>query len=80
MPTPPEVALRIMSMVEDPEPTVEDLEEVLSAEPAIVHKLLQVANAPLFAGSGHQGGWTLHDAIVRLGSARWERLPSRSSS
>ncbi len=69
-----------MSMVEDPEPTVEDLEEVLSAEPAIVHKLLQVANSPLFAGSGHQGGWTLHDAIVRLGSARWERLPSRSSS
>ena len=45
-----------MSMVEDPEPTVEDLEEVLSAEPAIVHEILQVANSPLFAGSGHQGG------------------------
>lgn len=67
LPTLPEVALRIMTMVEDPEPTAGDLEEVLTADAAIVHKLLQVVNSSLFAGSGHKGGWTLHDAIVRLG-------------
>ncbi|MBT3344519.1 MAG: HDOD domain-containing protein [Gemmatimonadetes bacterium] len=67
LPTLPEVALRIMTMVEDPEPSVTDLAEVLTADAAIVHKLLQVVNSPLFAGSGHKGGWTLHDAIVRLG-------------
>ncbi|MBT4098660.1 MAG: HDOD domain-containing protein [Gemmatimonadetes bacterium] len=67
LPTLPEVALRIMTMVEDPESTATDLEDVLTADAAIVHKLLQVVNSPLFAGSGHQGGWTLHDAIVRLG-------------
>jgi len=67
LPTLPEVALRIMTMVEDPKSTVEELEDVLTADPAIVHKLVQVVNSPLFAGSGHKGGWTLHDAIVRLG-------------
>jgi HD-like signal output (HDOD) protein len=67
LPTLPEVALRIMSMVEDPDSGVDDLEDLLTADPAIVHKLLQVVNSPLFAGSGHKGGLTLHDAIVRLG-------------
>ena len=67
LPTLPEVAMRIMAMVDDPEHSVAELEEVLTSDPAIVHKLIQVVNSPLFAGSGHKGGWSLHDAIVRLG-------------
>lgn len=67
LPTLPEVALRILAMVDDPQVTVEDLENVLINDPAIVHKLLRVVNSPVFAGSGHQGGWTLQEAIVRLG-------------
>ena len=67
LPTLPEVAMRIMAMVDDPDPTIEEVEEVLTSDPAIVHKLLQVVNSPLFAGSGHKGGWSLHDAIVRVG-------------
>ena len=67
LPTLPAVALRIMAMMEDPRPTARDLEEVLMSDPAIVHKLLQVINSPIFAGSGHKGGWTLQQAIVRLG-------------
>ena len=67
LPTLPEVALRILAMVDDPQVTVEDLEDVLINDPAIVHKLLRVVNSPVFAGSGHQGGWTLQEAIVRLG-------------
>ena len=67
LPTLPAVAVRIMAMVEDPRPSAGDLEEVLMSDPAIVHKLLQVVNSPIFAGSGHKGGWTLKEAIVRLG-------------
>ena len=64
LPTLPEVVMRIMAMAEEP---VEDLEVVITSDPAIVHKLLQVINSPLFAGSGHKGGWSMHDAIVRIG-------------
>ena len=67
LPALPEIAVRIMTMIQDPRPTVEDLEEVLTSDPAIVHKLLQVINSPVFAGSGHKGGWSLGEAIVRLG-------------
>ena len=47
LPTLPEIAIRIMTMIQDPKPTVEDLEEVLTSDPAIVHKLLQVVNSPV---------------------------------
>lgn len=67
LPTLPEVVMRIMAMAEEPDGTVEDLEVVITSDPAIVHKLLQVINSPLFAGSGHKGGWSMHDAIVRIG-------------
>lgn len=67
LPTLPEVALRIMAMVDNPDGNSEDLEAVLTADPAIVHKVLQIVNSPLFAGSGHKGGMSLNDAIVRLG-------------
>ena len=56
LPTLPAVALRIMAMMEDPRPTARHLEEVLMSDPAIVHKLLQVINSPIFAGGGKKGG------------------------
>ena len=67
LPTLPEVALRIMRMADDPQSTVEDLEEVLISDPAVVHRLLQVVNSPVFAGVGHRERWSLQEAIVRLG-------------
>ncbi|MFH1571718.1 MAG: HDOD domain-containing protein [Gemmatimonadota bacterium] len=67
LPTLPQVALRIMGMIGDPDSTVEDLEEVLTADPAVVHKLLQVVSSPVFAGRGNKDGWSLPEAIVRLG-------------
>ncbi|MBT4611291.1 MAG: HDOD domain-containing protein, partial [Gemmatimonadetes bacterium] len=67
LPTLPEVVLRIMEVVADPNSSPEELEEVLRSDPAIVHKLLQVVNTPAFAGAAQKGEWTLHDAIVRLG-------------
>jgi len=67
LPTLPEIALRIMRMVADPQTTVEDLEEVLTSDPSIVHKLIQVVNSPVFAGAGHKDDWTLQEAIIRMG-------------
>ena len=40
---------------------------MLCRDPALVLKLMRVANAPAFAGTGHKGKWTLQEAIVRLG-------------
>ena len=67
LPTLPEVALKIMNMVDDPQTSIEDLDEVVTRDPAIVHKLLQIVNSPAFAGTGHHGDWTLQEALVRLG-------------
>ena len=67
LPTVPELALRIMNMVEDPNTTVEELEEVVMRDPAVVHKLIQVVNTTVFAGATHRESWPLQEAIVRLG-------------
>lgn len=67
LPTLPAVALKIMNMVEDPQTSVEDLDKVVTSDPAIVHKLLQVINSPIFAGVGHKEGWPLKEALVRIG-------------
>ncbi|MFA6109725.1 MAG: HDOD domain-containing protein [Candidatus Latescibacterota bacterium] len=67
LPTLPEVALRIMRLVEDPDSTVEELEALLTRDPAVVHRLLQVVGAAAIGGATHRSRWTLHEAIVRLG-------------
>ena len=72
LPTLPEIALRIMAMIEEPDAQAGALEELISSDPAIVHRLLQVVSTPLFAGSGQRaGGWTVQDAILRLG---WKKV------
>jgi hypothetical protein len=70
-PTLPEIVLRLARLLKNPRSTIKDLEEVLIGDPAIVHKLLQVINTPIFAGAGHKGSWTLKEAIVRLGLKKW---------
>lgn len=67
LPTLPVIVLRIMRLINDPQSTVEDLEKVLISDPAVVHKLVQVVNSPIFAGEGRRNRWTLKEAIVRLG-------------
>ena len=70
LPTLPEIVLQIMKMVQDPDTTIQDLEQVLSSDPAIVWKLLEAMKSPLLAGVRRKGDWTLRDAIVRLGVRR----------
>ena len=67
LPTLPAVVLRIMNVINDPASSNEELEEVLLSDTAVVHKLIQVVNTPLFAGVAQKGQWELREAIVRLG-------------
>ena len=67
LPAIPEIVLRIMRMVNDPNANIESLEQLLLNDPAIVQKLLQVVSAPSFAGAAKTGKWNLKEAIVRLG-------------
>jgi HD-like signal output (HDOD) protein len=67
LPTLPEIVMQILKMVNDPETTIQDMEEVLSSDPAIVWKLLDVMKSPVFAAGRRKAEWTLRDVIVRLG-------------
>ncbi|MFC1525683.1 HDOD domain-containing protein [Candidatus Latescibacterota bacterium] len=67
LPTLPEIVFRLMELLADPETSAEDVEKLLTADPAIVLKILQVASSAAFAGARQEGEWTLKEAIVRLG-------------
>ena len=67
LPALPEIVLRIMRLLNDPQSSTAALEEVVCSDTAIVWKLLQVMKSPVFAGAAHQGKWTLGEIIVRLG-------------
>jgi len=67
LPTLPEVVVHIMQVINDPKASAEELEEVLLSDGAVVHKLVQVVNTPVFAGAAQKGKWGLREAIVRLG-------------
>jgi|GEM_PF-299637 len=66
LPTLPQVVLNIMRLMNDPRATIDDLEKVISSDPSIVWKLLEVIKAPVFAGT-RRSGWNLREIIVRLG-------------
>ena len=67
LPAIPEIVMRIMRLVQDPDCNVEQLEQLLLNDPSIVQKLLQVVSSPVFAGAAKTGKWTLKEAIVRMG-------------
>ena len=67
LPAMPEIVLRIMKLVGDPNSSAQEMEDLLLSDAAIVEKLLQVINSPFFAGAGKQGDWTLKESIVRMG-------------
>ena len=67
LPAMPEIVLRIMKLVGDPNSSAQEMEDLLLSDAAIVEKLLQVINSPYFGGAGHKGDWTLKESIVRMG-------------
>ncbi len=61
----PQVANKIMSIVEDPESSVIDLTEVIKYDSAVTANLLKVANSAYFGRPGKFN--SIHQAIVYLG-------------
>ena len=66
LPALPELMIRIMKLVNDPDAKIDELETLLSSDPAIVWKLLEVMKSPTFAGT-RKKEWNIHDIIMRLG-------------
>ena len=67
LPTLPGVVMRIIRLMRDPATTMDDLEQLLTSDPAIVLKIMEVVNSPAFAGGSRNSEWTLKDALVRMG-------------
>ena len=67
LPTLPSIVTHIMRLINDPKTTMAELEELLSSDPSIVLKVVQIANSAVFAGTTTNRRWSLNEAIVRLG-------------
>ena len=61
----PEVTLKIIDLVEDPESTAQDLHRVIANDPALSARVLKVVNSAFYALPGQIG--SINRAIVLLG-------------
>jgi putative nucleotidyltransferase with HDIG domain len=61
----PEVVARLLKMFDDPEITAAQVSEIVIKDPALVTRLLRVANSAYYGGGGNVG--TVQQAIVKLG-------------
>ncbi len=67
LPTLPEIALKIRDAVSDEDASAKQIAKVISEDPAISARMIQVANSPLLRGS--QKTETVDQAITRMGHA-----------
>lgn len=67
LPTLPEIALKIREAVADEDASAKQIAAVISEDPAISARMIQVANSPLLRGS--QKTETVDQAITRMGHA-----------
>ncbi len=65
LPSPPTFALKVIELVNDPELDIDEAVKVFSLDPAIVSKILRIANSPLYASQRKVD--TLQMAIIHLG-------------
>ena len=68
LPTLPEVVSRVIELIDEPETTSELLAETVGSDPAIVARLMRVANSILYSGARGATD-SLEEAIMRLGFA-----------
>jgi HD-like signal output (HDOD) protein len=61
----PEITLKIVSIVEDPSSTAQDLHKVISKDPALCTRILKVVNSAFYGLPGQIG--SINRAIVLLG-------------
>jgi len=72
IPSLPDVAVRIRRAVEDPDVTAQKIDRIVTADPAIAARLIQVANSPAYAGAFRVE--SCRDAVTRLGFATTREL------
>lgn len=61
----PEVTMKIIKLVEDPESTAQDLNQVISSDPALGARILKVVNSAFYGLPGQIG--SINRAVVLLG-------------
>lgn len=61
----PEITLKIIDLVEDPKSTAQDLNQVISNDPALCSRILKVVNSSFYGLPGQIG--SINRAIVMLG-------------
>lgn len=68
LPTLPDVVVHIMELIDDPLSTIDDLENWLLKDPALLLKVQQMVSSPAFAPNViRTGEVSLHESIIRLG-------------
>ena len=72
LPSFPDIALKIKTLLDDEDTTAEDVAKALMNDPAITVKLIKTCNSALYQTA--QEITSCHDAIVRLGFATTRRL------
>jgi len=65
LPALPQVAIKVMEQVRDPDTTIKSLEEVISTDQALVAKVLRIANSTFYGMRGEVS--ELRRALVILG-------------
>lgn len=66
VPTLPEVAIEVLRVARQPEPSLEELTRVVRMDPAIAGRIVKFANSPLFGI--RRSAATIESAVVMLGS------------
>ena len=67
LPTLPQVAIKISKTVENQNSCVKDIAKIVSKDPALCARIIQVANSPLVRGNNQIEN--VHSAITRMGSS-----------
>lgn len=72
LPSLPEIAVKIKTAASNPNASVQDVVRIVEADPAMVARLIQVANSPI--SRGIEPVKSIRDAVVRLGLATTRNL------
>ena len=65
IPTPPAMAMRVIALTQDPDIDLGRVADAVRADPAIVAKVMRVANSPMYARRRHSAN--LRQALIVLG-------------
>lgn len=72
LPAVPEILLRIMQLIKDPNVSISNITQYIKEDPVITAKVLQIANSPLFRGTHEITSLTY--AASRLGLYELEKI------